>query len=84
MNDYKEYEQLQENPKFEEIVKDLTDGLGVWQRPKPSATPTLIETTCQKRSGMVLFHQLRCHPFKARLHSETRPCHTFVCIGLGV
>ena len=34
VNDYKEYEQLQENPKFEEIVKELTDDLGVWQRTK--------------------------------------------------
>ena len=34
MNDYKEYEKLQEDLKFEEIVKELTDGLGVWQRTK--------------------------------------------------
>ena len=34
MNDCKEYEQLLENPKFEEIVKELTDGIGVWQRTK--------------------------------------------------
>ena len=34
MSDCKEYDQLQENPKFEEIVKELTDGLGIWQRTK--------------------------------------------------
>ena len=34
MNDCKEYEQLQENPKFEEIFKELIDNLGVWQRTK--------------------------------------------------
>ena len=34
MNDCKEYEELQENPKFEEIVKELIDGLEVWRRTK--------------------------------------------------
>ena len=34
VSDYKEYNQLQGNPKFKEIVKELTDGLGVWQRTK--------------------------------------------------
>ena len=30
VNDCDAYEQLQGNPRFEEIVKELTDGLGVW------------------------------------------------------
>ena len=30
VSDWKEYDQLQENPKFSEIVKELIDGLGVW------------------------------------------------------
>ena len=34
MSDCKEYDQLQENLKFKEIVKELTDSLGVWQRTK--------------------------------------------------
>ena len=34
MSECKEYDQLQESPKFEAIVKELTDGLGVWQRTK--------------------------------------------------
>ena len=34
MSDCKEYDHLQENPKFEEIVKDLIDGVGIWQRTK--------------------------------------------------
>ena len=29
-----EYEQLQKNPNFEEIEKELTDGQGEWQRMK--------------------------------------------------
>ena len=34
MSDCKEYNQLQENSKFEEIVKELTEGLGVWKMTK--------------------------------------------------
>ena len=34
VSECKEYDQLQEGPKFEEIVKELTDGLRVWQRTK--------------------------------------------------
>ena len=34
MSDYKEYERFHENPKFEEIVKELIDGIGVWNRTK--------------------------------------------------
>ena len=34
MSECEEYSQLQESPKFEEIVKELIDGLGVWQRIK--------------------------------------------------
>ena len=34
MNDCKEYEQLQENPKFEEIIKELTDGFRYGKGPK--------------------------------------------------
>ena len=28
VSDYKEYDQLQESPKFEEIIKELIDGFG--------------------------------------------------------
>ena len=40
MNDCKEYEQLQENPKFKEIIKELTDGFGYGKGTKPSTTHT--------------------------------------------
>ena len=35
MSECKEYDHLQESPKFEEIVKELIDNLGVWKRAKP-------------------------------------------------
>ena len=82
MNDCKEYEQLQENPKFKEIVKELTYGLrGVEE---DQIHPQRLYRVIRSSQGMVLLHQLCSHPLKARLHSETRPCHTFVCIGQGV
>ena len=30
VSDCKEYIQLEESPRFEEIIKELTDSLGVW------------------------------------------------------
>ena len=34
MGECVEYDQLQENPRFEEIVRKLTNGLGQWKRTK--------------------------------------------------
>ena len=81
VNDCKEYEQLQENPKFEEIVKELTDDLGVWQRTKTIRNAYIDRGDL---SEVVKVYQLYSNPLKARLHSETRSWHTFVCIGQGV
>ena len=34
MSEWKKYDQLLESLKFEEFIKELTEGLGVWQRTK--------------------------------------------------
>ena len=39
VSECKGYDQLQESPKFEEIIKDLIDDLGVWQRTKTIRNP---------------------------------------------
>ena len=45
VGDYIEYEQLQESPRFEEISRELTNGLGQWQRTKTIRTHTLTGVT---------------------------------------
>ena len=39
VSECKGYDQLQESPKFEEIIKELIDDLGVWQRIKTIRNP---------------------------------------------
>ena len=57
------YDQLQESPRFEEIVRELTNGLGQWQRTKTICNPYIDRgDLIEANKVWFSFFQLCSHP----------------------
>ena len=85
MGDYVEYEQLQESPRFKEIVRELMNGLEQWQ------TTKTIRNAYIEKDNLIEVNKVRLYfinsvftPLKTCHNCATRPCTTLVCTGKGV